>query len=187
MKRFVIITVGKTHSGKTTFARELEEQLKNSVVIDQDNHAEFINTHYRKLLPQEGPNTFKHTISQAVVDYAVEKTDCHLIICNSNRSRKGRVDLLEQFHTKGFVSIIVDFDLPDHVLQKRVSESERSTTIFKNPTTFEKVLTRQQGEAHAIAPGEGEADHLFVIGDPSEVQDVSRNIVDIVQNGKGSI
>lgn len=44
MKRLVIITVGKTHSGKATFARALEKQLNNSFIMDQDNHAEFINT-----------------------------------------------------------------------------------------------------------------------------------------------
>lgn len=46
MKRFVIITVGKTHSGKTTFARELEKEFPHSFVMDQDNQAEFINSHY---------------------------------------------------------------------------------------------------------------------------------------------
>ncbi|EVT98089.1 hypothetical protein U365_13840, partial [Bacillus anthracis 9080-G] len=40
MKRFVIITVGKTHSGKTTFARELEKEFPHSFVMDQDNQAE---------------------------------------------------------------------------------------------------------------------------------------------------
>lgn len=59
------MTVGKTHSGKSTFARELEKQLDNSIVIDQDNHAEFINTHYLKLRPVGGPNTFKYTGSGA--------------------------------------------------------------------------------------------------------------------------
>ncbi len=44
MKRLVIMTVGKTHSRKTTFARLLEQELGNSFVMDQDNHAEFINT-----------------------------------------------------------------------------------------------------------------------------------------------
>jgi uridine kinase len=51
MKRLVIITVGKTHCGKTTFAKELELKLRNSLVID---HAEFLNTHYKKLLPKHG-------------------------------------------------------------------------------------------------------------------------------------
>lgn len=63
MKRLVIITVGKTHSGKTTFARVLEEELNNSIVIDQDNHAEFINTYYKELQPKQGPDTLKYAIS----------------------------------------------------------------------------------------------------------------------------
>ena len=47
MKKLVIITVGKTHSGKTTFANDLVKQLNNSFVMDQDNQAEFINTYYK--------------------------------------------------------------------------------------------------------------------------------------------
>ncbi|WP_233354871.1 hypothetical protein [Paenibacillus sp. JZ16] len=53
------MTVGKTHSGKTTFANELESVFQEAAVIDQDNHAEFINSHYKKLLPIEGPNRIK--------------------------------------------------------------------------------------------------------------------------------
>ena len=91
MKKLVIITVGKTHSGKTTFANALEKQLNNSFVMDQDNHAEFINTYYKNLQPKQGPNTLKHSLSKLIVDYAkktliftllfvtqieVEKDDC---------------------------------------------------------------------------------------------------------------
>ena len=117
MKRLVIITVGKTHSGKTTFARALERQLDNSLVIDQDNHAEFINTHYKSLQPTEGPNIIKYAVTQTIVEYAVNRTDFHLILCNSNRGRKARLDLLDHFHNKGFMSILVNFDIPDQVLQ----------------------------------------------------------------------
>ncbi|MGQ0441154.1 hypothetical protein ACT4UT_33930 [Bacillus sp. B-TM1] len=48
MKRLVIITVGKTHSGKTTFAKALEKELPHSFVMDQDNQAEFINTNFER-------------------------------------------------------------------------------------------------------------------------------------------
>ncbi len=88
IKRVLVMTVGKTHSGKTTFARALEKMFFNSVVIDQDNHAEFINTYYKTLQPKQGPNTFKHAITQTIVDYAINHSNYHLIICNSNRSRK---------------------------------------------------------------------------------------------------
>jgi adenylate kinase family enzyme len=185
MKRLVIITVGKTHSGKTTFAKALEQQLHNSLVIDQDNHAEFINTYYKTLLPKQGPNTIKYAITQTIVDYAVNQTNFHLILCNSNLARKGRLDLLAHFHNKGFISILVNFDIPDHVLQARVANSQRSTTIFRRASTFEEVLIRQQVESHQgdlAAPIEGEADHFFVIKNTDEVQSVTRTIVNIAQS-----
>ncbi|WP_053364817.1 AAA family ATPase [Bacillus sp. FJAT-27245] len=184
MKRLVIMTVGKTHSGKTTFARALEKELDNSVVMDQDNHAEFINFYYKKLQPKEGPNTLKHAISRLIVDYAIENTECHLIICNSNRSRKGRLNLLnELFNEEEFVRILVHFDIPDHVLQVRVTESQRSTNIFRGTySTFEEVLIRQQAESKQedmAKPIEGEADYLFVIKDSKKVDWVIQQIVQI--------
>ncbi|MFB3167690.1 AAA family ATPase [Neobacillus sp. 179-C4.2 HS] len=182
MKRLVIITVGKTHSGKTTFANALEEQLKNSFVMDQDNHAEFINTFYKNLQPRQGPNTLKHSVSKLIVDYAKEHTDLHFIICNSNRSRKGRVYLLEELFTPDeFVRILVHFDIPDDVLQKRVRKSQRNTNIFRGAfTNFEEVLVRQQTESlrgDVVDPIEGEADHLFVIKHNEDVNSVIKRIV----------
>lgn len=41
MKRFVIITVGKTHSGKTTFARELEKEADYLFVIRNSKDINF--------------------------------------------------------------------------------------------------------------------------------------------------
>ena len=149
MKRLVIITVGKTHSGKTTFANALEKQLNNSFVMDQDNHAEFINTYYKNLQPKKGPNTLKHSLSKLIVEYAKEHTDSHFIICNSNRSRKGRLYLLEElFNADEFVRILVHFDIADDVLQERVIQSQRSTNIFRCAfTNFEEVLLKQQAES----------------------------------------
>lgn len=180
MNRLVIMTVGKTHSGKTTFAKSLEEEMPNSVVIDQDNHAVFLQNNYQTLLPKQGLNTIKYALTQTIVNYAVNETNCHLILCNSNRNRKGRLKLLEHFQSKGFTSIIVNFDISEQVLKERVAKSQRSTTILRTVSTFEEVLTRQQDETNqddVIAPIEGEADHLFVIRNADEVQSVIRKIV----------
>jgi predicted kinase len=185
MKRLVIMTVGKTHSGKTTFAKALEQQLDNSLVIDQDNHAEFINTYYKNLRPTEGPNTIKYAITQTIVNYAVNKTDFHLILCNSNRGRKARLDLLAYFYNQGFTTILINFDIPDHVLQARVATSQRSTTVFRTASTFEEVLLRQEADSQksdVTPPTEGEADHFFVIKNEDEVQSIIRRIVDIARD-----
>jgi gluconate kinase len=184
LKRLVIITVGQTHCGKTTFARALEKELNNSMVIDQDNHAEFINTYYKGLQPKVGPNTFKHAISRLIVNYAKEQTDQHLIICNSNRKRKDRRYLFEElFPEVGFIRIIVHFDIPHHILQTRVRESRRSTNIFRGSyTNFEQVLNKQMADSlkeDVVDPVEGEADHLFVIKDNNDAESVIQEILRI--------
>ena len=184
MKRLVIITIGKTHSGKTTFAKTLEQRLDNSIVMDQDNHGAFINMYYRKLQPKSGPNTLKHAISQLIVDYAKEHSNCHLIICNSNRSRKDRAYLLEQlFPEEEFIRILVHFDLPEQILESRVANSERSTKIFRGSSSFAQVLRRQNADENVSDPVDGEADYLFVIKDSEEVSTAIDRIVAITKLG----
>lgn len=185
MGRLVIMTVGKTHSGKTTFAKKLERDLHNSVVIDRDDHAEFINTFYKNMLPKQGANTLKNAITRTIVDYATNETDFHLILCISYLSHKVRLDLLEHFHQNGFVSILVRFDLPDHILQTRVANRQRSTKIFRTASSFEEVLKRQEAESHnddAIAPEEEEANYLAIIKDSSEVHIAIQEITNITQS-----
>src|SRR5699024_12844477 len=130
MTRYVIMTVGKTHCGKTTFAHILENKLSNAVVVDQDNHALFLNKHYKKLQPKHGPNTLKHALSLTIVNRAMEHTDFHLIIFNSNLSRQIRVDLLNYFHNNGCCSILINFNFSDVVLVVRIKQSKRNTSFF---------------------------------------------------------
>ncbi|MGN5651376.1 ATP-binding protein [Bacillus sp. Brlt_9] len=187
MKRFVIITVGKTHSGKTTFAKELEKELPHSFVMDQDNQAKFINTHYEKLQPTEGTNTFKHGLSKFIVDYAKEHTSLHLIISNSNRSKNGRLYLLnELFPQNEYIRILVHFDIPDDVLYGRVARSTRSTNIFRGDySSFKEVLDRQQSESlheDVVDPIENEADYLFVIRNSKDVNPTIEEIVHLAKD-----
>ncbi|MGQ7874661.1 AAA family ATPase [Bacillus sp. 1A] len=187
MKRFVIITVGKTHSGKTTFARALEKELPHSFVMDQDNQAEFINVHYEKLQPAGGANTFKHGLSKFIVNYAKEHTNLHLIICNSNRSKNGRLFLLnELFPQNEYVRILVHFDIPDDVLYERVDRSTRSTNIFRGSySSFKEVLNRQQAESlheDVVDPIENEADYLFVIRNSKDVNSIIEEIIHLAKD-----
>lgn len=152
--------------------------------MDQDNHAEFINTYYKKLQFQNGPNLLKYSLSKCIVDYAKEHTDLHIIVCNSNRTKSGRKYLLEEIYGPDkFVRIIVHFNLPNEILHERVIRSDRSTNIFRNPNSnFKDVLLRQQGESDlhdVIDPDEEEADHLFVVKDNHDIVDVINQITRI--------
>ncbi|MDX8342215.1 AAA family ATPase [Rossellomorea sp. YZS02] len=184
MKRLAIITVGKTHSGKTTFAKALENKLNHSIIMDQDNTADFLNTYYQNLLPKQGPNFLKHSISKVIVEYAKKHTDGHIITCSANRTKKGRTYLLEDIYDKHeFVRTLVHFDIPDDILLERVRNSKRSTNILRRSySTFEEVLISQQGGSMSkdvVDPEEGEADYLFVIREHQEVESVMNEIVQI--------
>ncbi|MEC1176931.1 AAA family ATPase [Metasolibacillus meyeri] len=182
MKRLLIMTVGKTHSGKSSFAKELEKELAHSFVMDQDHHAEFLNTYYEKLLPKTGANTLKNGLSKYIIDYAIEQTNLHIIVCNANRSKSERTHLFEEFFTKEkFIRILVHFNLPDEILLARIKASKRNTKIFRGAySNFQQVLMQQQN-----APSEDlstdEADYLFVIEDNAENSEVIQQIVQIAE------
>jgi predicted kinase len=178
MSRLVIMTVGKTHSGKTTFAKDLESVLQQAIVIDQDNHAEFINSHYKKLRPIEGPNTLKFSITNAIVNYAMEQSDFHIILSNSNLNKSGRTNVLQNFHDNGFESIIVDFDLPIDLLKARVTQTQRSKAIFRSALNFLEVLERQENTIE-IQPTKEEANYLFDIKDPTDTLEIIQQIKEI--------
>lgn len=185
MKRLVIMTVGKTHSGKSTFAKALEKRMLNSIVVDQDNHAEILQTYYPALVPQEGPNTIKYALTQTIVDYAVNETNCHVILCNANRNPKGRTNLLNYYHEKDFASILVNFDIPDQLLEERIRKSQRNTAILRTVSSFEEVLIQQKNEIpkdDSVVPSTSEADHFFVIKNANEVEGVISKIIEISQN-----
>ncbi|ETT63035.1 hypothetical protein C173_22107 [Paenibacillus sp. FSL R7-277] len=182
MKRLAILTVGKTHSGKTTFARELERCLPESVVIDRDDLAGFINTRYESLLPKQGANTLKDALTRTLVDYAVHESEKHIIMCNNYSNREGRLRMLDWFHQKGLVSVLVYFNLPDELLYSRIASSERSTAILRKSKSFDVVLTRQIADlqkGHAEPSTERESEYLFVINDSDEVPGTIQKIVQI--------
>ena len=178
MNRLVVMTIGKTHSGKTTFAKELESVLQQAIVIDQDNHAEFINSHYQKLRPMEGANTLKSSITNTIVDYAIEQSNMHIILSNSNLNKIGRSNILQNFHNKGFESVLVYFDLSNDLLKERVKQSQRSRAIFRSASNFSEVLEKQENMIE-VEPTKNEANYLFEIKDPSETFKIIQQIKEI--------
>lgn len=181
-KRLAVITVGMTHSGKTTFAHQLQARLPNSVVVDQDTHAAFLNTHYRGIVPTEGPNHLKFAVSRAIVDYAVDRTAAHLIFCNANRSGAARARLLDRLARAGFTTVLVDFRIAEDLLRQRVAVSDRSTDVLRSSTSFAEVLARQQqasSDPDTAVPATGDADHLFQVDRSEDAPAVLQAILEI--------
>lgn len=174
MNRLVIMTVGMTHSGKTTFAKALERRIGNAVVVDQDNHSEFLQTHYEKLVPKDGANHIKHALTKMIVDYAINHSDCHLILCNANRNQESRKKLLSYYRKHDFTSVLVHFDLPISLLKERIAKNNRDTLRLRTASSYDEVLARQDKQTgmEAHNPIAGEADYLFTVKDEGDVSAV---------------
>ena len=185
MKRIAIITVGKTHSGKTIFARALEKQLESTVVIEQDNHAEFLNCHYKILIPRQGRNIIKQNITQKIVNYAITHTNLNIIFGNSNRSRESRMSLLSMLDNTRFYSIVIYFNIPDKVLEARVNNSTRSRNVLRKSSSFEELLAKQQIQDRELedmnAPQHDEADCLLEISNNEEAQFAIEKIMELAK------
>lgn len=178
MSRLVIMTVGMTHSGKTTFAKALENRLENAVVVDQDNHSEFLQTHYEKLVPEGGTNHIKHALTKLIVDYAVHHSDCHLILSNANRNQASRKELLSYYKKHDFTSVLVHFNLPLTLLKERIAKTNRDTLRLRTACSYDEVLARQNKETgmEAFTPIAGEADYLFTVKKEEDVSAIMEAI-----------
>ncbi len=178
MKRLVIMTVGMTHSGKTAFAKALENRIENAVVVDQDNHSEFLQTYYEKLVPKDGANHIKHTLTKMIVDYAIHHSDCHLILCNANRNQESRKELLSYYKENNFTSILVHFNLPISLLKERIAKNNRDTLRLRTASSYDEVLARQDKQTgmEALDPIPGEADYLFTVKEEGDVSVILEKI-----------
>ena len=181
--RFAVLTVGKTHSGKTTFARELAGQLEPCVIIDQDIHAAFLNTHYRMLSPEHEPYTLKYAVTNIILERALE-TNLHVILCNANRSRKARLKLLRKLSASERTCVLVHFAIPDELLQERVAQTTRSTRILRTSANFQDVLTRQKLESTQpdfTPPAKTEAEHYFELKHSTDSSKIIETILRLAQ------
>ncbi len=176
MKRMVLFTIGPTHSGKSSFARTLEQQLEQVVVLDQDLQAEFLNAHYEKLVPQTGPNTLKFMLSETLLHYAIEKTSYHLILCNSNIHLAPRQQLLERFFpSEQFVRVFVYFDVTQATLLARIEQTLRDTKLFRDRDyTYEELLQSQLPQIDV--PSSDEADYLLTVNEATNVEQLIEEI-----------
>ncbi len=117
----------------------------------------------------------------------IESPNYNNIISNSNRSKNGRLYLLnELFPQNEYVRILVHFEIPDDVLYERVARSTRSTNIFRGSySSFKEVLNRQQAESlheDVVDPIENEADYLFVIRNNKDVNFTIEEIVHLAKD-----
>ena len=175
------MTIGRTHSGKTTFAEDLKKTLKGSVVIQTDPIAEFLAQNFPKKMYKdkeyngkfEKP-TLKLSIYKTIIHHAMMINQKTLIFANSNLYKKFRKEHIDWFREEGYKVIGVFLNYPASVLKKRVRDSGRDNSLLKT-NDFEKLVDMQRKILEK--PKEDEFDLFFEIKSDEELEKMKKKII----------
>lgn len=166
MNKKAIITVGYTHSGKTTFAHKLEECFEESFVVDTDKIALFLKKDFSKLLYSknnsfdlDNPN-IKLSLMINILDWWINAWFMP-ILSNWNHIKSFRNFLIDKLRKSWFEVWLVYFNLPIELIKKRIILANKPKDIFFVSKTFEDVLEKQQ--SYFEKPSPIEVDKFFEI------------------------
>ena len=182
---YLIMTVGKTHSGKTTFAKKLHQKLPSFSLIETDDIVPFLREHVPEILAYEKNRghvldalALRSSIGRLMVETDLSY-GISLIIPNGHITKKVRDqkrEIAQKYHAK---IIYVSFELPKSILEKRIRASERSTNPLNVSKSYQDVLDRQQEIFEA--PLEKEADYFFTIKKASDGPRVMKQICALIK------
>lgn len=179
--QFVIMTVGKTHSGKTTFGKKIANKIKHSCLLDSDEVADFLSSKFPDLYDKDFTKDSNELSSgyylklMVLLDIYKQalKTNLPIISTSANADKNRRAKIRNLAKKSGRKVIIVYFNLLDKLLLTRIKASKRSTKNFTD------LLINKQSPRFEI-PSKKEADYFFEITDEVSGEKVFKEVIKIV-------
>ncbi|MEK7144789.1 MAG: AAA family ATPase [Patescibacteria group bacterium] len=163
----VIVLVGKTHTGKTTFGRLLKERVTNLIALETDTIAIFLREHFAEVAfvdDKEHTGKFekvslKFLLFKNIFERALE-INAPLMLSNSNMWREGRRVLIAECKKARRPTVGVYFDLPIETLKERTEHSERDKRVLRTSRHFPELLERQESRMQMPDPSEFDEFHV---------------------------
>lgn len=153
--------IGKTHSGKTTFAKRLEEINKEVLVLEADPIALFMAESFPKLRKLENKEhldfrvfkdaSLKYKIFLSLLEFSMSFSKI-IVLSNSNMYERGRRLIFALAKKYRYKVIGVYFDFPEQVLVDRVKKSKRTTKILRVSKDFNELIVNQRTRMQAPDP-----------------------------------
>jgi len=130
--------IGKTHSGKTTFAKELEETKKDVLTLEADPIALFMREKFPKLREIDDKEhcgafqnaSLKYRLFLLLLEFSMSFGRT-IILSNSNMYERGRKLVFELVKKYKYKIIGVYFDFPEEFLINRIKKTKRTTKVLR--------------------------------------------------------
>ena len=183
-QKFAVMTVGKTHSGKSTFAKMLHQQLPSFHIIETDPIAIFLKEYAPGLAEIRGEAsgdfskpTLKFKLFETVVDHTLEYSQ-NIILANSNMWAVGRKRVVDTLQNSGYTVIMVYLNPHEDVMFGRIKSAGRSTVQLSSSKDYSELLIKQRDRM--TPPTAEEADHFIEITDQDQIPEIIGAIQSIV-------
>lgn len=152
-KPFAIMCVGKTHSGKTTTAKQLSKKL-GLTCIDMDDIDQFTKNYYPEIIEFEKENRqffnynqftpfLKLQIQSIVFKYAIN-IGKSVILSNANSTKQAKQIQKEIANEMGIKLIAINFHIDESILKERIVNTKKDLSILTVSKSFLESLERQR-------------------------------------------
>ena len=187
---YTIITVGKTHSGKTTFGKEIKKSVPNTILFDTDELGDFLKTTYprmfdKDILPlNEKAETAGKSLQLATRFEILEKasqTGLPLFISAAHASKESRENMLDLSHKYDRNLILIFLNYSEEILLERIKNSGRDKVCLVVSKTYENLLLNKQRKIFE-PPTSDEADIFFEITDETSLQQTKQKILNLIHS-----
>ena len=182
----LIMFIGKTHSGKTTLAKEIEIINSSILVLEADPIALFIREKFpklRELDDKEHSGAFKNiSFKYRVFLLFLEFSMLHgrpIILSNSNMYKKGRELVFKIAKKFDYKIIAVYFDFSEEFLFSRIKKSKRTTKVLRVSKNFKDLIINQRTRMEVPDPKDFE--DLFMIKTERDLEIVKNKLIKILK------
>jgi len=149
--KFVVMCVGYTHSGKTTFAKKLVKDVGEIVLLDNDEIATFINekyplavfSDYNKVKRTYKEPNLKFLLFQEVFKFCL-RAGVNVIHSSGNLGKDSRQFIKINTKKYNYKLVTVYFNLPKELISERIKNTKKDTKAFKSSKSWSEILPRQE-------------------------------------------
>ena len=184
------MTVGKTHSGKTTFGREIKQSFPETIFFDSDILGDFLKTNYPwmydpQVLPlnEEGITAGKslQVATRLEILKKASQTDLPLFISAAHARKESRQKMLKLAHDYQRTLILVFFNYSEKLLLERIKHSDRDKICLVESKNYEYLLLHKQKAAFEV-PTPDEADYFFEVTDEDSLTQTKQKIHNLLKS-----
>lgn len=182
----LIMFIGKTHSGKTTLAKEIERKNNKVIVLEADPISLFIRNNFPKLREldfKEHKNNFKdislkYRLFLILLEFVMD-SDRPIILSNSNMYQKGRQLIFKLAKKFNYNVIGIYFDFSEKILFDRIKESGRTTKVLRVSKNFNELIINQRSRMEI--PNAKDFKEFFIIKSKADRENIKNKLIKILK------